>query len=114
MLGQVENPWQFISRADALLLPSQWEGMPNVALEALALGVPVIAYRSCGGLVEVVEDEVGDGMLFISNNKAHFYRICRIFKNLSFKKIEKIICLNHSAKNVFAKFSSILGQSLGG
>ena len=38
MFGQVDDPWLFISRADALLLPSQWEGMPNVALEALALG----------------------------------------------------------------------------
>lgn len=32
-----------IAGADALLMPSRWEGLPNVALEALALGTPVIA-----------------------------------------------------------------------
>lgn len=32
-----------MSRASALVFPSLWEGMPNVLLEALALGVPVIA-----------------------------------------------------------------------
>ena len=28
-------------KADAMLLSSQWEGMPNVALEAICLGVKV-------------------------------------------------------------------------
>jgi glycosyltransferase involved in cell wall biosynthesis len=53
--GFVEQPWKLISRADAFLLPSRWEGMPNVALEALACGVPVIATPESGGISEVAE-----------------------------------------------------------
>ena len=114
LLGQVDNPWQFISRADALLLPSQWEGMPNVALEALALGVPVIAYRSCGGLVEVVED-VRDGMLFISNNKNHFLQNMQNIQKCENRIMRKNqLPESFHSENVFAKFSAILGQSLGG
>lgn len=51
--GFRSDPWRLIAGADAFLLPSRWEGMPNVALEALALGVPVIATPEAGGIVEV-------------------------------------------------------------
>jgi len=38
---------------DALLLPSLSEGIANVVLEAMAIGVPVIS-SNCGGMAEVV------------------------------------------------------------
>ncbi len=46
-------PWARYAGADAFLLPSHWEGMPNAALEALACGTPVIATPEAGGIVEV-------------------------------------------------------------
>jgi len=42
---------------DLLVLTSDWEGLPNVILEALAAGVPVVATR-VGGVGEVLEDGV--------------------------------------------------------
>ncbi len=55
-LGVQANPAPFIAAADALVLPSHFEGMPNVVLEAMALGTPVIATR-CGGTVELEHDQ---------------------------------------------------------
>jgi len=52
-LGYVDNPWRWYARADAVLIPSRFEGMPNVALEALACGTPVIGTPETGGLVEL-------------------------------------------------------------
>ena len=42
-LGETSDPYQYIADADYLLLPSRWEGLPMVVLEALSLGTKVIA-----------------------------------------------------------------------
>lgn len=46
-------PWPYFAGADAMLISSRWEGLPNVALEALACGTPVIATPEAGGIAEV-------------------------------------------------------------
>jgi glycosyltransferase involved in cell wall biosynthesis len=42
-VGEVDDPLSWIAGADLMMLPSLWEGMPGAALEACALGVPVLA-----------------------------------------------------------------------
>lgn len=53
MPGFTAEAARHVAGADALLLPSRWEGMPNVALEALALGTRVIATPEAGGIGEI-------------------------------------------------------------
>ena len=60
-LGPVQNDEVFalMQAADMMCLPSYSEGMPNVVLEAGAIGLPVVATR-VGGIPEVIgEDERG-------------------------------------------------------
>jgi len=56
LAGFQAEPWRDYAGADAFLLPSRWEGMPNAALEALACGTPVIATSEAGGIAEVAKD----------------------------------------------------------
>jgi glycosyltransferase involved in cell wall biosynthesis len=51
--GFTKTPWPHIGEADCFLLPSRFEGLPNVALESLAVGTPVIATTSAGGINEI-------------------------------------------------------------
>lgn len=54
-LGFRDNIYDYLAHLDALLMPSLHEGLPYVLLEAMSLGVPVIASR-VGGLAEVLRD----------------------------------------------------------
>ena len=70
LVGEVSDVRPWIRSYDALVLPSRLDGRPVVVLEALALGVPVIA-SAVGGLPEVVDDGV-NGFLCIPGIAAHF------------------------------------------
>lgn len=50
-----EDVRSFLARAWVLALPSAWEGSPNVVLEAMAMGVPVVATK-VAGVPELVDD----------------------------------------------------------
>ncbi|WP_438997233.1 glycosyltransferase [Candidatus Puniceispirillum sp.] len=55
-LGFQSNPYPFFKQADAFILSSRFEGMPNVVLESVALGTPVIATPAPGGVVEFLSN----------------------------------------------------------
>lgn len=61
-MGYKDNPFKYIKNTDMFVLPSLYEGFPNVILESYACAVPVIATRCVGGIEEVIRDGT-DGIL---------------------------------------------------
>ncbi len=48
LVGVVKNIDELIASHDLMVLPSITEGFPNVVLESLAIGIPVVAFRVSG------------------------------------------------------------------
>lgn len=56
--GFQKEPGRWVAAAKAFVLSSRYEGLPNAALEALAQGVPVVAFDGPWGAREVVVEGV--------------------------------------------------------
>jgi glycosyltransferase involved in cell wall biosynthesis len=54
MPGFIADPEDYFSAADVFALTSREDPFPTVALEALSLGVPVVAFAGSGGMAELV------------------------------------------------------------
>ena len=80
-LGFQSNPIKMIHDSKAMILTSRWEGTPMCALEAMALGTPVVSTPS-DGMKDLIEDGVNgyltdddavmaEKLLAIMNDAAH-------------------------------------------
>ncbi|MEW9854689.1 glycosyltransferase [Novosphingobium sp. M1R2S20] len=55
-VGRVSNPFPFFRAASVVVIPSLWEGSPNVLLEALACGTPLVASRTAGNAASLLDE----------------------------------------------------------
>ena len=55
-LGRRDDCQNFLSQVDVCAIPSLWEGLPLVLLEAFSVGVPVVA-SACDGMLDVVHSD---------------------------------------------------------
>lgn len=55
MPGFVDNPYPYMARASLLVLSSMYEGLPNVLIQALACGCPVVSTDCPSGPAEILD-----------------------------------------------------------
>lgn len=80
-LGEREDAIQYISEAEALCLPSLWEGMPITILEALSQGCPTIG-TPIGGITDLIQNNY-NGILSNEITEESYYNAVLQFINLS-------------------------------
>ena len=61
-LGHRSDVPQLLAAAELLLLPSRWEGMPNVVMQAMAAGLPVVATQ-VEGIDELLTQQLDENDL---------------------------------------------------
>lgn len=98
--------FKFLKTCDVLVLPSLQEGIANVVLEAMALGVPVIS-TNCGGMAEVVIPNQTGWLVPVRNPKAIADAILD-FANTSEAELQRITTNAHQlVKKHFQSKTSI-------
>jgi glycosyltransferase involved in cell wall biosynthesis len=78
--GEADPVAPFFRDADLFVLPSRWEGCPNVVLEAMAAGLPVVA-TDAGGTPELVVDGVTGFLVHVDSPVALGNRIVELMRD---------------------------------
>ena len=83
--GFQENPYKFMKRADVFVLSSFFEGFGNVIVEAMALGVPVVATDCPSGPAEIVQDGINGFLVPIKNHHIMADRLLKLLTDEDLK-----------------------------
>ena len=78
-VGNIPNAGALCSRADVVMLPSDYEGLPMVILEAMSFGKPVVA-SNVGGISEIVHNDI-NGYTLENNAQLFADKIQYILEN---------------------------------
>lgn len=97
-MGNIPNAGAYIEFADVFFLPSNYEGLPIVILEALSFGKPVIA-SNVGGISEILDGE--NGFAVENNAEKMADKITMVLED---KDLYDKICSN-ALKTYYNKFT---------
>jgi len=80
-LGVVSEPMAYMRHADLFVLSSAWEGLPNVLVEAMACGCPVISTDCETGPSEILGGGQYGPLVPVGDDKALAVAMARVLDN---------------------------------
>ncbi len=110
MPGFDDKPWPHYAAADAFLMPSRWEGMPNAALEALACGTPVIATPESGAIAEIAAAAAPGAVTVVPWGEDFAAAMAGISKGDEERPRPSLLPPGHEPAAVVRRFENILRQ----
>ena len=116
MMGTDKNVIKLINNSRMFVLPSLYEGMPNALMEAMALGIPVVASDCpCGGPRELIKNGY-NGYLFENNNLEDLkLRIRQCLENKDIHKMrneERKILKEYNKNHIFNLWLNFIEETV--
>ncbi|RFS23952.1 glycosyltransferase [Chitinophaga silvatica] len=117
LLGHADNPYPLMAQSDILIMTSYYEGFPNVAIEMLSLGKPVIAYDAPGGIKEIVQHGRNGYIVESDNPKDFSDYVIKVLESEPFKEVELKKSVKHFNKEIIINkyvdyFNQLINQKL--
>ncbi|CAN5190190.1 N-acetylgalactosamine-N,N'-diacetylbacillosaminyl-diphospho-undecaprenol 4-alpha-N-acetylgalactosaminyltransferase [soil metagenome] len=128
LIDHTTNPFNYLTMADCFVLTSNFEGFPNVVLEALACNLPVISTDCKGGIRELLTPSISldtpttTGIMYgeygllvpVGNEQILAQAMTKIYSDSALRQIYRLKNYNR-AKNfdvstIMKSFDEILNQ----
>ena len=105
IINKTDNPYSYIRKSKLLILTSLYEGFPNILVESLTIGTPVISTNMNSGASEILLNGKGGDLVKLGDYVNLSKKIISFFnspkkllrkKNIAKKKLYRFNTITHS------------------
>lgn len=108
LFGFVANPYAYMSKASMLVLSSKWEGLPTVLIEALAIGIPVVATDCQSGPNEILNNGQYGSLVPVSDSEAMAAEMIKVLAGEAKKSVDSVWLEQFKLESVVEQYYQIL------
>ena len=107
-LGEVSDVTRIIPHYDAVVLSSYTEGFPNVILESLSVGVPVVTFR-VGGITGLITDGFNGYVLEQDDHIGFAKQIIETCNRIwDHKAIQRHVYETHALEKIVTRYEALI------
>ncbi len=105
-----DNPFIYMAHADLFISSSRWEGLPNVVLESLACGTPVLAFDCPGGTGEIIRHGVNGWLVPSGDMETMSEMIVELVKGRKWREFQsrELVPEEFKCPNVVARYEDLM------
>lgn len=105
IINKTDNPYSYIHKSKLLILTSIYEGFPNILVESLTIGTPVISTNMNSGASEILLNGKGGDLIKLGDHINLAKKIISFFnspeellkkKNIAKKKLYRFSTVSHA------------------
>ena len=86
LAGYTTNVHEKLAQADLYVMPSLSEGFPNSLCEAMAVGLPVVAFKCHEGLKDIVIDGQNGYLVEMNNQEEFVEKVVRLSQDIKLRE----------------------------